>query len=232
MALRPPAPYPDGTPEDWAKIVLEQGVRGEGSISRHSDGDYVFLSGRWQTIHGPARVVRSDSGAYRIWGALLPDGRRVHCRRSPPSGLWRRRSDDGRSWVIGKLKLAADEVWFEDGSHYRPSTKYDENVFEKAMASQPHFIKEIQDDSFAFTLKRDLWVEALCTMDGTIGWSPSRGAAGSTIAKLRGFGEDYLDFKAGPYPEPPLTERSIILEALATAGWRYQTDEEYHRLNP
>ena len=69
-------------------------------------------------------------------------------------------------------------------------------------------------------------------LDGTVAWNTSGGEVADTIARLRGFGEDYLDFKSGPHPEPPLTDRSIILDALAAAGWRFQTDEEFRRFNP
>jgi hypothetical protein len=233
MDCFPPGPYPDGTPETWAKEVLDQGVRGNGSISNLSDGDFIFHSARWQTIHGPSTVVRTDDGAFMVWGAQLADGRRVHCRRSTNSGLWRRRSDDGRSWIVGQIRFLHDEVFFSDGVAYRPSVVLNENSFEDAMANQPEFISALQNDSFAFTLNRELWVEYLCTMDASVHWAPSRGEAGNTIARLRGFGEYYLDFEnGGPYPEPPRTDRSVLLTTLAAAGWRYQNDDEIRRFYP
>jgi hypothetical protein len=134
---------------------------------------------------------------------------------------------------MGRLKLASDDVWFEDDSRFGPQINLDANPFESAMALQPTFIEEVKDDSFAFTLNRELWVEGLCTLDGAVGWNPSsHGDAADTLARLRGFGEDYLTFQMGPYPEPPRTDRSIILEVLAAAGWRFQDDEEFRRFAP
>jgi hypothetical protein len=225
--------YPDPTPDAWP-VVLDQEVRGEGRISRVSNGDYLFYSGAWQTVHGRARVVRNDDGAFMVWGARLADGRRVHCRRSTRpgaagSGIWRRRSDDGHSWVVGEIWFEHDEVVFTDGV-YRTPIALDSNPFERAMASQPDFIRALRDDSFAYSFNRELSVEAVCTLDGAIGWNPSRGEAAETTAKLRGFGENYADFKFGfPDPAPPATERDVIIEALAGAGWRFQTDDEYQR---
>ena len=237
MTERPAAPYPDGTPDYWAKTVLDQGIRGEGWKSTLSDGDFVFYSGLWQTIHGPATAVRSDNGAHSVWGALLPDGRRVHCRRSGEPGHrhlgpWRRRSDDGRSWVVGRIAFSSDEIRFVDGLRLDP-LDLDENVFERAMSGEQSFRRALRDDSFACSLRTDLRVEGLCTLDGKIGWNPSWGDAAETIVKLRGFYENWSDFKSGgPYPEPPPTDRSILLATLEEAGWRYQTDEEFARFFP
>jgi hypothetical protein len=239
MATLPPAPYPDGVPEEWATTWLDQGARGEGSITRTSDGDFHFSSGRWLARHGDAVACRSDRGAERVWGALLADGRRVHCRRSMepgrggPSGVWRRRSDDGRSWQIGRVRFAADEILFDDGVPRLPGIELDDNPFERAMADQPAFLAALRDDSFAFSFMAELWLEALCTLDGRIGWAPTRGEAASTIVRLRGLWENWSDYKhGGPYPEPPPTDRSLIVAALAATGWRYQTDDEARRLNP
>lgn len=228
-----PGGYPDGPPEIWTREVLPQEVRGEGTLSRYSNGDYVFYSSSWLTLHGEARVLRSDTGAFMVWGALMPEGRRVHCRRSTGptgGGIWRRRSDDGRSWTLGELRLAPDEVFFSDGIGYRNPIHLDDNPFERAMASKPEFIKALQDDAFAFTLNLKLWVESLCTLDGSTCWNPSRGEAAESIAKLRGFGETYADFKfGGPYPEPPRVATDVITAALEAAGWRFQTEEEWRR---
>lgn len=239
MTALPPAPYPDGLPEESARIWLEQGVRGEAKISRSSDGDSAFHTAHWLVRHGTAIAARTDFGAFRVWGALLADGRRVHCRRSiiPGSahypGLWRRRSDDGRSWAVGVARFAADEIFFDEGLSYRASQELDGNAFERAMADQPGFRAALRDDSFAATFNYDLWVEALCTLDGEIGWYPSRADAADTIARLRDLGENWFDFKhGGPWPEPPPTDRAIILAELAKAGWRYQTDDDARRLNP
>ena len=95
MSDYPPAPYPDGTPDDWASLVLGEGERGEGTYAKFSNGDFAFYSGRWLTIHGEAIAVRGDRGAFMAWGARLPDGRRVHCRRGggqhpEANNLWRR----------------------------------------------------------------------------------------------------------------------------------------------
>lgn len=188
-----PGGYPDGPPEIWTRKILPQEVRGEGTFSRYSDGDYVFYSSSWLTPHGEARVLRSDTGAFMVWGALMPEGRRVHCRRSTGptgGGIWRRRSDDGRSWTLGALRLAPDEAFFSDGLGYRNPVLCDGNPFEIAMVSKLQFIKALQDDAFAFTLNRDLWVEGLCTLNGSTGWYPSRGEAAETIAKLRGLRRD------------------------------------------
>src|SRR5437868_13253779 len=120
MSDLPPAPYPDGTPDFWASDRLDQGIRGEGIFSRSSDGDFRFHSRSWQTVHGQAIAVRSDRGAFMAWGARLPDGRRVHCRRGggqhlEANNLWRRRSDDGRSWVRGLIRFTETEIFFTDG---------------------------------------------------------------------------------------------------------------------
>lgn len=239
MSDRPPAPYPDGTPDYWASVVLRQGERGEGTFSKLGDGDFVFYSGRWQTIHGEAVAARSDRGAFMAWDARLPDGRRVHCRRggglSPgANGLWRRRSDDGRSWVSGQIRFTETEIFFTDGrAHLLPVT-LEANAFERSVAGNVDFIAALQDDSFAFTLNRALWVEALCTLDASMFWTPSgRGDAAETIARLRSFGEIWADFKyGGPEPNPPAMDIDIIDAALAAAGWRFQNDEEYRRFNP
>lgn len=222
----PFAPYPDGRPEDFTDRLLEKDVRAPGSIIRYSHGDFGFSSGIWRTRHGSAEVVRYDDGAHRVWGARLPDGRRVHCRQSwAPGGRrgpWRRRSDDGRSWVVGQIVFETDEVRFTDGPAYREPEPLDANDFERAMAGQAEFRAALRDDSFAFTLNRALWVEGLCTLDGRTRWDPSRGLAGGTIARLRELGEFYLEFKlGGPEPEPPPMPRAIIEEALAAAGWRF-----------
>ncbi len=235
MSLRPPAPYPDGTPDYWAKEILAHRERAAGKTSYVSNGDFSFHSDRWQTVHGSAMVVRSDAGAFMVWGAQLPDGRRVHCRKRPgsPDGVWRRRSDNGRSWVVGKIKFKPDEVYFTDGLASRPPVELNANAFELAMADQASFIRELQDDSFAFTLNRDLWNGPLCTVDGNIGWHPSNGEAADTIARLQNFGETWADFKSGgPYPEPPRTDPGIIITALAAAGWRYATEADWRRLFP
>ena len=217
MSELPPAPYPDGTPDDWGD-VLAQGERGAGIYSKFSNGDYVFYTGVWQTIHGLATVVRSDRGAFRVWGALLPDGRRVHCRRG-----WRRRSDDGRSWVIGKVKFEEQEVYFTDAESQRIPIELNANVFERAMAAQPRFLEQLRDDSFAFTLNDHLRVIGanLCTLDDSATW---RDDVSATIARLRGFGEDGEDDFGyrGPWPNPPRTKGTIIAKALADAGWRYE----------
>jgi hypothetical protein len=229
MANRPPAPYPDGTPEDWATDVLDHGVRGEGHLSRLGNGDFVFYSGRWQTIHGPATVVRVDRGAYMIWGARLNDGRRVHCQRSATIygwGHWRRRSDDGRSWVVGTVQLEPSDATFIDGAYQQP-LKLDDNVFEIAMSSQPDFIQKLKDDSFGLAFNQLVRTEAVCTLDGTVGWNPNWGECACTIGRLRGFGETEHDFKyAKPMPPQFQTAPSAIIEALAEVGWRLQTVDE------
>lgn len=225
MSDPPPAPYPDGTPEQWSSGVLRQSERGEGRFSQISNGDFMFYSGSWRTIHGQAIAVRSDGGAFMVWNARLPDGRRVHCRRGGGRnrgayGLWRRRSDDGRSWVSGQIQFTQAEITFTDGrAHLLPVTLED-NAFERSVAGKPDFIAALQDDSFAFTLNRDLWVEALCTLDAGAFWTPAgRGDAADTIARLRNFGETWSDFKyGGPEPNPPVMDRQAIDAALAAAG--------------
>jgi hypothetical protein len=236
MTEWPPAPYPDGTPDYWGREILPLNVRGEGSITHYSNGDYVFYSRSWQTLHGEAIAGRSDHGAFMAWGALLPDGRRVHCRRSQEPGRtdggpWRRRSNDGRSWVVGQIRFTAEDIFFEDGYPGLRALESDGDVFSQAMAGQPDFIKCLRDDSFASTLNTCLWVETLCTLDGQVGWSPAgRGEVADVIARLRGFWESWADFKfGGPHPEPPPMPHAIIVNALAAAGWRFTTDAEYHR---
>lgn len=238
MIGRPPAPYPDPAPDDWARSILEQGIRGEGHYSKLSGGDFVFYSGTWATIHGPAIVARSDRGAFMIWGAKLPNGRRIYCRRSTaPHGFygfspWRRRSDDGRSWVLGNVTLTPDDAHFSDGVHRQP-IELDDNVFEVAMASQPEFIRELQDDSVAWTLNALLENEGICSLDGSLGWNPSSGEAALTIGRLRGFGEPELDFKHEyPVGEPLRVDREVLIQVLHAAGWRVQTDEETRRFAP
>lgn len=222
----PFAPYPDGCPEDFSRIELEQGVRGPASVTPYTNGDFGFLSLYWRTVHGPAVAARDDDGAVRAWGVRLDDGRRVHCRRSRSPGRgygpWRRRSDDGRSWVVGNIRFEPDDVHFSDDPRYEPPEDVDSNVFQRAMAERPEFLVRLRDDSFAFTLNRILWVESLCAIDGDTRWQPSRGEAGGTIAELRRLGESYLDFKlGGPEPEPPPMPRAIVDDALAAAGWRF-----------
>ncbi|HEX8620349.1 MAG TPA: hypothetical protein VF718_00085 [Allosphingosinicella sp.] len=221
----PPAPYPDGSPEDFSCEQLDQGVRAAGSIAHFTNGDFIFSTGLWRTVHGPAVVVRMDEGASKVWGARMPDGRRVHCRRSRepcgPRGPWRRRSDDGRSWVVGEIRFEPGDVHFTDGLGYFPQPELDGNVFERAMADKAEFRARLRDDSFAFTLNRRLWSESLYTMDLETRWEPGRGHAAETIAKLRGFGETFTDFKyGGPEPEPPWTDPWVVDEVLADAGWR------------
>lgn len=100
------------------------------------------------------------------------------------------------------------------------------------MASQPEFIRELKDDSFAFTLNRRLWDEVVCTLDGNISWRPSRAELADTIVRLRGFGEHHRDFELGGlHPNPPLTELRVVLDALASAGWRLATENEFHRFD-
>lgn len=237
MTALPPAPYPDGTPDDWARDVLPQEARGGASITRYSNGDYVFHTGSWQTVHGDAVAVRSDQGAFRVWGALLPDGRRVHCRCSSEPGLtrsgpWRRRSDDGRSWVVGQIRFTPDDIFFDDGYPGLQVLEAGEDPFCQAMASQPAFLEKLRDDSFAWTLNGNLRTQPLCTADGLIGWEPGYDDAADAIARLRGFWETWFDFKsADPYPRLPQMPREIIEDALAAAGWHYQTDEDYRRLS-
>jgi hypothetical protein len=239
MTEQPPAPYPDGSPEEAARDVLPHDERGEGQRIQFSNGDWTFMSDSWRTEHGPAIAARTDNGAFRLWNALLPDGRRVHCRHArDPAGWpgycgWRRRSDDGRSWVRGTVQFTPDDILFEDGiSPALPKAPLDNNVFERATAAQEEFLKALRDDSFAFSLHRDLRVEALCTLDGSVGWAPTGGEAAGTIAGLRDFGETWADFKHGFWPEPPLTGRAAILAELERAGWRYQSDDDAWRLNP
>ena len=230
MIRLPPGPYPDGSPEESAKFTLEQGMRGAGTISHDSSGDYRFHSGHWKTIHGPAVVVRTDKGAYRVWNALLPDGRRTHCRRSQGMGVWRRRSDDGRSWTLGTISFEADDVLFDDGRVYAPQPKPDDNHFARVAADRPDFIQLLRDDSVAFSLNRALWNEGLCSFDGQIGWNPTRGEAAEVIACLRGLGETHADFEfGGPDPHPPQLDVTHLLEILASIDWRFQNDEEYAR---
>lgn len=225
--MHPPfAPYPDGSPEDFSGIELEQGVRGPGSVVPYGNGDFGFLSQYWRTAHGPAVAARDDEGAARVWGARLGDGRRVHCRRSwtPGRGYgpWRRRSDDGRSWVVGNTRFEPGDVHFDDDPRYQPPVDLESNAFQRAMAGRPEFLAVLRDDSYAFTLNRLLWGESLCTIDGETRWEPSRGQAGGTIARLRRLGESYLDFKlGGPEPEPPPMPRALVEAALAAAGWRF-----------
>jgi hypothetical protein len=228
MSQLPPAPYPDGTPDFWARDVLPQGERGPGDCTRFANtGDYVFHSGVWQTIHGMAIVVRSDKGAFKVWGALLGDGRRVHCRRSRG---WRRRSDDGRSWVLGDVRFEEEEVYFRDADNQRILVAPEGNVFARAMAAQPRFLERIRDDSFASTLNdilRVMGVE-LCTLDGSVTWTPdSSDEISDTIAWLRGFGEyGATDFShRGLLPNPPRTPGSVVAKALADVGWRF--DDSY-----
>ena len=238
MVAFPPAPYPDGTPDYWARAVLPQGVRGEGSITRYGNGDYVFHSGSWQTIHGDAIAVRDDRGAHMAWGVVLQDGRRVHCRCSGEPhivarGPWRRRSDSGRSWTVGQIRFTPEDIFFEDGYPGLRVPDAGDNPFSIAMAGQPAFIENLRDDSFAWTLQTDLRSEALCTADGLVGWEPGSDDAAEMIAQLRGFWETWADFtSASSYP-PGLSEmpREVIEDALAAAGWRYQTDEDYRRLS-
>jgi hypothetical protein len=148
------------------------------------------------------------------------------------NGPWRRRSDDGRSWVVGQIRFTTGDICFEDGNFGQQVQELASDPFSQAMAGQPDFLERLRDDSFASTLHADLRVEALCTADGLIGWEPGSGDAADAIVRLRGFWETWFDFKnGGPYPEPPRMPREIIADALAAAGWRYQTDEDYRRLS-
>jgi hypothetical protein len=238
MTALPPAPYPDGTPADWASDLLPQDVRGGASITRYSNGDFLFHSRPWQTIHGDAVAVRDDHGAFMAWGALLPDGRRVHCRCSGEPGRithgpWRRRSDNGRSWVVGQIRFTSADIFFDDGYPGLQAPQTEADPFSRAMAGRPHFLEQLRDDSFAWTLNGDLRVGALCTDDGLVGWEPGSDEAAEAIARLRGFWETWADFKsADAYPALPRMPREIIEDALAAAGWRYQTDDDYRRLSP
>jgi hypothetical protein len=236
MIALPPAPYPDETPDYWARDVRSQDVRGETSISRYGNGDFAFHSRPWQTIHGDAIAVRDDHSAFLAWGVALRGGRRVHCRRSgaPTSivrGPWRRRSDDGRSWVVGQIRFTANDISFEDGIGGQRPPGPAADPFSQAMADQPVFLEKLRDDSFAWTLNNDLRAEALCTVDGLVGWEPSIGDAADAIVRLRGFWENWAEYKYQRLPAPPPMPRRFIEDALAAAGWRYQTDEDYRRLS-
>jgi len=230
---RPSGPYRDHDPDYWAKETLPHGVRGQGSVSNISDGDQHFHSGRWKTIHGPVTIVRWDRGAIYIWEALLEDGRRLYCERSFRDGWgtshWRRRSDDGRSWVLGKVIIKPDDVFFTDGVGMRSQPKLDQNDFEIAMASQPDFIRELQDDAVALTLNTFLRDAGVCTFDESKRWSPSFGEIAGTIADLRGFGETYLDFKFRDLPDELRCSEQLIEQLLANAGWRFMTPDEERR---
>ena len=166
-----------------------------------------------------------------VWGARLADGRRVFCRRM--SGPWQRRSDDGRSWQLGTIKFDVDDVTFFDGIVYRPAIYLTDNVFEIAMQPQENFIRELRDDAVAWSLMELLRDGAVCTLDGKVGWNPSSSEAASTIGRLRGFGEEYQDFKYEyPIGKPLRVDRDILVHVLNEAGWRVQTDEEERRFSP
>jgi hypothetical protein len=145
---------------------------------------------------------------------------------------WRRRSDDGRSWVLGQVRLEATDVFFTDGVYQKP-IELNDNVFEMAMATQPEFVRELKDDSFALSFNEMMRNEGLCAFDGRTGWNPTWGECAYTIARLRGVGETELDFKYKvPVPTTLRTDKSVIVDALATVGWRFQTEDELRRFNP
>ena len=235
MLGRPPAPYPDPQPEKYGSCRLEHGVRGEGYCSKLSNGDFTFSSGTWLTVHGQAVVARSDGGAFMVWGAKLANGERIFCRCSAtPHGHshWRRRSPNGRSWSLGKVRFEPDDVLFSDGV-FNQTLQLNDNVFEIAMASRPEFIRELRDDAVAWSFRWLLRDVGICTLDGKAAWNPTSGEAAYTIGRLRGFGEPELDFKY-EYPdgEPLRVDGDVLNHILNDAGWRVQTEDEMRRYRP
>jgi hypothetical protein len=234
MLGRPPAPYRVPILEEWVIVILDQGVRGEGEksisdIRAGGTGDFSFRSGRWGTVHGPATALRTDEGAYYVWGVLLEDGRRVFCRKM--SGLWQRRSDNGRSWTLGKIIFTPDDVRFSDGAPFRYPVHLTDNVFEIAMQPNAEFIYELRDDAVAWSLMELLRGQGVCTLEGKVGWNPSTSEAAFTIARLRQFGEQEFDFKYG-YGDVGRVDEDVLIHILNDAGWRVQTNDEERRFSP
>lgn len=217
--------YDAGKPEDWGPLISW------GSAAVPATWDAGALRARperFRTRHGTAELAwLYSNGAMRpfaAWGATLADGRSAHCRWG--EWWWRRRSDDGRGWFPGRVKVFADRVAFIDADDYETPNFGDDEPLAADLAKSATFLARLRDDAFAwrFYYYGDTWAR-----EGTGEADPhgsNRGVA-SMVARLRGVGESYLDFYLGESGAgSELCAEEEVVAVMRALGWRPATDEE------
>ena len=195
----------------------------------------------FRTRHGEAVVAWSNQQErnspaipYRIWGARLPDSRRIECRMSggPWQSRWRRRSDDGHGWVPGQVTMTRDAVTFLDQEGpLTARANWKAKPMADDLAASDTFLARLRDDRFARAVQLVLSeapVIRIATGETMI-W-PSGQLIGEKIADRRGYGEDACDIWFWDDQPPVAASRDEAITALAETGWRLTQGAEAERI--
>lgn len=221
-------------PDDYVEFVLSSF-----SDDKHDPlimpGEPLPL-GSYRVRHGEGIIGYSVGSARFAWNALLPDGRRVKAMRGWARKTWRRKAEaPPLLYQWGDLEIRDDDIVFTDGPlpHYVPCHTDDGPNMEFELARDTAFIEDLKDVRFAIAAQSiinhfDGWIR----IDGQASVDfLGRDASAELIARLRGLGEDVMDFKFWDVPpgDPPADEllHKMVLH-INRLGWRTRTSAEWH----
>lgn len=189
----------------------------------------------------------------RVENCLYPDGSRGVALAGEPlenSGhlIWRRPTSELGEWWPGTVRFSTEDAVFEDFGHLVSAEKIEGKEYDDWLGGAmigmdslpentlfwPHFYNACtESESLKSILRKDHYATAFYllfnnkdiveTTTGLIVYYGSERRIGHILARLRGCGEDYLDFYwESPYaqgPEPGSQEKNEILTLLETIGF-------------
>ena len=222
--------YDYDNPADWGPVL----PWGSGSVPAEWLENETRLWQRpefFRTRHGTAELAWSyNRGALRpfaVWGATLKDGRSVHCRCG--EDCWRRRSDDGRGWFPGQMRVFPDRVEFIDNDGYlAPVLDADDLPLGAELAASEYFVARLRDDAFGWRFYyMSCWLTWAKVDTGEAQIFPGEDSVGDIVNQLRGCGEGYSFFTRGGMNQTfPLCPEEEVVTAMHDLGWRVATPQE------
>jgi len=172
----------------------------------------------WETRHGQATGLWVAGKLAGVYGARLPDGRRVETLHPglPESGSWRRRSPAG-CFVHGTVLLAADDIAFVDSSEQPRNARFAPGSLPSHLLASDQARAAAADEAFAVDLYGSLcssfWKLRTTGKEYKGSWE----RAGDIVAQLRRRGEICADFYLNGN-EGIVAESAVDL--LSDLGWQ------------
>ena len=206
-------------------------------VRKHLDRLYPFIDQGtepprekigWRTRHGEAVVMWQSRRPIKVWDARLPDGTAIEASANLGSALpWRYlRSKDPRRWQHGTVEIHSDGVTFTPGElpPYEPPIATDVPNLEADLARDEVLRRRLADERladvlYAYLKNGEFWKEG-----GERLWTIGLSSAGSLVARLRGYGDTYLDYYPYGGGAVPLTE--AMLEMRRKLGHPELTPEQ------